>query len=74
MVCVSWFIETRGERWEGGLDERRKDTNLGSCKVSMRNDIAKMANEGGVRVGGGEEDIKATFGISKRVGVAVMAG
>lgn len=40
----------------------------------MRNDIAEMANESGVEVGGGEKDIKATFCISKRVGVAVMAG
>ncbi len=40
----------------------------------MRDDIAEVTNEGGVEVSGGEEDIKATFGIGKRVGVAVMAG
>ena len=40
----------------------------------MGNDIAKVANEGRVGVGGGDEDIKATFCIGKRVGVAVMAG
>ena len=40
----------------------------------MGDDIAEVANEGGVRVSGGDEDIKATFGIGKRVGVAVMTG
>ena len=70
MVCVMIYRDKR----ERGLDKRREDDDLGSCEVSMRNDIAKVAYEGRIRVSGGDEDIKATFGIGKRVGVAVMAG
>ena len=40
----------------------------------MRDDIAEVANDIGVAVNGGDEDIEATFGIGKRVRVAVMAG
>ena len=40
----------------------------------MGNDIAEVADEGRVGLSGGDVDIEATFGIRKRVRVAVMAG
>lgn len=40
----------------------------------MRDDSAEVANDLGVAVNGGDEDIEATFSIGKRVRVAVMVG